>query len=73
MDIEIQEKHSDRIVEPKRQFHINYLISKCVQPALGNVKDPASDSSRASYGYTTFQYDFRTCIPNNNHLDDFEV
>ena len=47
MDIEIQEKHSDRIVEPKRQFHINYLISKCVQPALGNVKDPASDSSRA--------------------------
>jgi hypothetical protein len=21
MDIEIQEKHSDRIVEPKRQFH----------------------------------------------------
>jgi hypothetical protein len=40
MDIEIQEKHSDRIVEPKRQFHINYLISKCVQPALGNVDLP---------------------------------
>lgn len=47
MDIEIQENHSDKIVEPKRQFHINYFISKCVQPALGNVKDPASDSSRA--------------------------
>jgi len=40
-------KHSDRIVKPKRQFHINYLIKKCLQPALGNVKDPASDSSRA--------------------------
>ena len=44
---EKMETNKGEIVEPKRQFHINYLISKCVQPALGNVKDPASDSSRA--------------------------
>ena len=31
----------------KKQFKIESLIKKCVQPALGNVKDPDSDSSRA--------------------------
>jgi hypothetical protein len=30
-----------------RQFKIDYLIKKCIQPALGNVKDPDQDSSRA--------------------------
>jgi hypothetical protein len=30
-----------------RQFKIDYLIKKSIQPALGNVKDPDQDSSRA--------------------------
>ncbi|XP_063404431.1 E3 ubiquitin-protein ligase rnf213-alpha-like [Mytilus trossulus] len=47
MDIELQEKTPDIIFTPKRQFHVDYLIMKCVQPALGNVKDPPTDSSRA--------------------------
>ncbi|VDI72431.1 Hypothetical predicted protein [Mytilus galloprovincialis] len=47
MDIELQEKTPDIIFTPKRQFHVDYLILKCVQPALGNVKDPPTDSSRA--------------------------
>jgi hypothetical protein len=31
----------------KKQFKIESIIKKCLQPALGNVKDPDSDSSRA--------------------------
>lgn len=34
-------------METKKQFKIESIIKKCVQPALGNVKDPDSDSSRA--------------------------
>ena len=33
--------------DSKKQFKIESLIKKCVQPALGNVKDSDSDSSRA--------------------------
>lgn len=47
MDIELEEATPDRIFKPKRQFNVSYLIEKCIQPALGNVKDPASDSNRA--------------------------
>ena len=42
MDIHIEEK-----AETKKQFEISYLIKKCIQPALGNVKDPKSDETRA--------------------------
>ncbi|CAG2252471.1 RNF213 [Mytilus edulis] len=42
MDIHIEEK-----AETKKQFKIGYLIKKCIQPALGNVKDPKSDETRA--------------------------
>ncbi|XP_052062754.1 E3 ubiquitin-protein ligase rnf213-alpha-like isoform X2 [Mytilus californianus] len=42
MDIYIEEK-----AETKKQFKIDYLIKKCIQPALGNVKDPKSDETRA--------------------------
>ena len=43
MDIQLE-------VQPRKaqkHFKIDYLIRKCIQPALGNVKDPLSDSSRA--------------------------
>ncbi|XP_063441660.1 E3 ubiquitin-protein ligase rnf213-alpha-like [Mytilus trossulus] len=42
MDIHIEEKTAT-----KKQFKIGYLIKKCIQPALGNVKDPKSDETRA--------------------------
>ena len=40
-------KDEKRMETTKKQFKIESLIKKCVQPALGNVKDPDSDSSRA--------------------------
>ncbi|CAG2215363.1 unnamed protein product [Mytilus edulis] len=42
MDIHIEEK-----AETRKHFKIGYLIKKCIQPALGNVKDPKSDETRA--------------------------
>ncbi|XP_052062678.1 E3 ubiquitin-protein ligase rnf213-alpha-like isoform X2 [Mytilus californianus] len=46
-DIHLEEKIIRRSFAPKRQFNIEYLIEKCIQPAVGNVKDSESESSRA--------------------------
>ncbi|VDI37174.1 Hypothetical predicted protein, partial [Mytilus galloprovincialis] len=46
-DIHLEEKIIRRSFAPTRQFNIEYLIEKCIQPAVGNVKDSESESSRA--------------------------
>ena len=45
-DIRLEET-TDKSHAGKRHFKIDYLIRKCIQPALGNVKDSVIDSSRA--------------------------
>ncbi|XP_071137099.1 E3 ubiquitin-protein ligase rnf213-alpha-like [Mytilus edulis] len=47
MDIQLEVKTNEKGQKFKRHFKIDNLIMKCLQPALGNVKDPMSDSSRA--------------------------
>ena len=46
MDIDADIRH-ERGNIPRKHFKIDSLIKKCIQPALGNVKDPRSTTSRA--------------------------
>ena len=51
IEIDLGEKEMKETTHNKtcmfnRQFKIDYLIKKCIQPALGNVKDPGQDSCR---------------------------
>ncbi|XP_052062680.1 E3 ubiquitin-protein ligase rnf213-alpha-like isoform X2 [Mytilus californianus] len=46
-EIDFMDTHIEEKAETKKQFKIDNLIKKCIQPALGNVKDPKSDETRA--------------------------
>lgn len=63
-DIHLEEKIIRRSFAPTRQFNIEYLIEKCIQPAVGNVKDSESESSRAIERLTLIL----NCIHNDTGL-----